>query len=192
MKTPLFAAVAAAAIFATSAAPAAAAYKTAIFAGGCFWSMEKAFEAEPGVVSAVSGYAGGTMPRPTYENHRGYQEAVKVTYDPAKVSYAQLVDYYFHHIDPTDPDGMICDKGPSYMSSLFVATPEERQVAESAKAKVAQVIGARVTTTIKPTTTFYDAEPEHQDFAKRNPAHYEAYRIGCGRDRVLRVVWGGR
>ena len=92
MKTSLFAATAALAIFATSAAPAAGAYKTAIFAGGCFWSMEKAFEAEPGVVNAVSGYAGGAMMNPTYEDHRGYQEAVKVTYDPAKVSYAQLVD----------------------------------------------------------------------------------------------------
>ena len=192
MKTPLFAAVAAAAIFATSAAPAATAYKTAIFAGGCFWSMEKAFEAKAGVVGAVSGYAGGSMPNPTYENHRGYQEAVKVTYDPTKVSYAQLVDYYFHNIDPTDPNGMICDKGPSYMSSVFVATPQERQTAEATKATVAKTIGATVATTIKPTTTFYAAEDYHQDFAHKNPAHYEAYRIGCGRDRVLRVVWGGR
>jgi peptide-methionine (S)-S-oxide reductase len=191
MNKPLFAAVAAAAIFATSAAPAAA-MKTAVFAGGCFWSMEKAFEAQPGVVSAVSGYAGGTMANPTYENHRGYQEAVKVTYDPAKVSYAQLVDYYFHHIDPTDPDGMICDKGPSYMSSVFYGSADEKTVADAAKVKVAQMIGARVTTTVKPYTTFYAAEDYHQDFAKKNPARYEAYRIGCGRDRVLRVVWGGR
>src|SRR4051812_29458618 len=130
MKTRLFAAIAAAALFASTAAPAASGLKTAIFAGGCFWSMEKAFEAEPGVVSAVSGYAGGTTPNPSYEDHRGYLEAVKVTYDPAKVSYAQLVDYYFHHIDPTDPDGQICDKGPSYMTAGFTTTPQERQGGE--------------------------------------------------------------
>jgi peptide-methionine (S)-S-oxide reductase len=192
MKASIFAAVAAATLFAAQAAPAASNLKTAIFAGGCFWSMEKAFEHEKGVVDAVSGYAGGIMPNPTYENHRGYQEAVKVTYDPAKVSYAELVDYFFHNIDPTDPNGMICDKGPSYMSSVFVGGPQERAVAEQVKAKVAQAIGSGVTTTIKPTTTFYKAEDYHQDFARKNPAHYEAYRIGCGRDRVLRVVWGGR
>jgi peptide-methionine (S)-S-oxide reductase len=192
MKTPISAAVAALAIFAAAPAPAAAALKTAIFAGGCFWSMEKAFEAEPGVTNAVSGYAGGTMKNPTYENHRGYQEAVKVTYDPAKVSYAQLVDYFYHHIDPTDPTGMICDKGPSYMSSIFVASADERQAAQAGTAKVAKEVGSKVTTTIKPTTTFYAAEGYHQDFAKKNPERYEQYRIGCGRDRVLRVVWGGR
>lgn len=192
MKTRLFAAIAAAALFASTAAPAAGGLKTAIFAGGCFWSMEKAFEAEPGVVSAVSGYAGGTTPNPTYEDHSGYLEAVKVTYDPAKVSYEQLVDYYFHHIDPTDPYGQICDHGPSYMTAVFTANAEERQVAEAARTNVAKTLGARVTTVVRNSGLFYDAEGYHQDFAKKNPARYEAYRIGCGRDRVLRVVWGGR
>jgi peptide-methionine (S)-S-oxide reductase len=192
MKTRLLAAIAAAALFAGSAAPAADGLKTAVFAGGCFWSVEKAFEARAGVVSAVSGYAGGSTPNPTYEDHRGYVEAVKVTYDPAKVSYAQLVDHFFHNIDPTDPDGQICDKGPSYMTAIFAATPEERQVAESAKAAVQKQLGARVATTVRNAGLFYNAEGYHQDFAKKNPARYEAYRIGCGRDRVLRVVWGGR
>jgi peptide-methionine (S)-S-oxide reductase len=192
MKKSLFAAIAAVAMFASAQAPAAGVLKTAIFAGGCFWSMEKAFDAEPGVVSAVSGYAGGTMPNPTYEDHRGYLEAVKVTYDPAKVSYAQLVDYYFHHIDPTDPDGQICDKGPSYMTAVFTTTPEERQVAEETKATVGRTIGGHVTTAVRGAGSFFAAEDYHQDFAKKNPARYEAYRIGCGRDRVLRVVWGGR
>src|SRR3954470_23262064 len=111
MKTYSFVAAAiGAALFATTALGASG-LKTAVFAGGCFWSMEKGFESTPGVVTAVSGYAGGTTPNPTYENHAGYLEAVKVTYDPAKISYAQLVDSYYHHIDPTDPYGQICDQG---------------------------------------------------------------------------------
>ncbi len=192
MKTRLFAAIAAAALFAGSAAPAAGGLQTAVFAGGCFWSVEKFFEAKPGVVSAVSGYAGGSRPNPTYENHTGYLEAVKVTYDPSKVTYAQLVDHFFHNIDPTDPDGQICDKGPSYMTAVFTANEAERQAAEAAKASVQKQLGARVATVVRPSGLFYNAEGYHQDFAKKNPQRYEAYRIGCGRDRVLRVVWGGR
>jgi peptide-methionine (S)-S-oxide reductase len=167
MKTSVLAAVAVAGVFAASAAPAAKGLKTAVFAGG-------------------------QAPNPTYEDHRGYLEAVKVTYDPAKISYAQLVDYYFHHIDPTDPTGQICDKGPSYMTAVFAGNAEERKIAEETKARVAQALGARVTTVVRGPGMFYNAEGYHQDFAKRNPARYEAYRIGCGRDRVLRVVWGGR
>jgi len=192
MNLRLLAAVASVALLGATAAPAASGLKTAIFAGGCFWSMEKAFEAEPGVVDAVSGYAGGTRAHPSYDDHRGYQEAVKVTYNPAKVSYAQLVDYYFHHIDPTDATGMICDKGPSYLSSIFVGSPEEQATAEAAKARVAQVLHARVATTMKPAATFYPAEAYHQDFARRNPVRYEEYSLGCGRERTLKAVWGGR
>jgi peptide-methionine (S)-S-oxide reductase len=191
MKTKLFSAIAAAAVFATAASPALAATKTAIFAGGCFWTMEKAFEATPGVVEAVSGYGGGTMRSPTYENHEGYLESVKVTYDPAKISYAQLVDAFYHHIDPTDPSGQVCDKGPTYRTAVFVSTPEERQVAEAEKARVQAFMHAPITVSTRPTTTFVPAENYHQDFAKKNPLAYERYRIGCGRDRVLAVVWAG-
>lgn len=190
MKTKLLATLIAAGLFAAEAAPAAD-LKTAIFAGGCFWTMEKAFEATPGVVDAVSGYGGGTRPNPTYENHEGYLESVKVTYDPAKISYAQLVDAFYHHIDPTDPSGQVCDKGPSYRTAVFVSTPEERAAAEAEKAKVQKFMPAPITVSTKPTTTFYPAEAYHQDFAKKNPLAYERYRIGCGRDRVLAVIWAG-
>lgn len=173
-------------------AGAAGALKTAVFAGGCFWSMEKGFEETPGVVSAVSGYSGGTKTNPTYEDHEGHLESVKVTYDPSKISYAQLVDAYYHHIDPTDPYGQICDRGPSYKLAVFTSTAEERQVAEAAKAKYGKQLGAPITVATRNAAPFWQAEAYHQDFAKKNPTHYERYRIGCGRDRVLKVVWGGR
>jgi len=192
MKTPLFAAIAASTLALASAAPAQSNLKTAVFAGGCFWSVEKFFEAAPGVVSAVSGYSGGASKNPTYEAHQGHMEAVKVTYDPARTSYAKLVDHFFHNIDPTDPNGQICDKGPSYRTAVFVASPQERQTAEAIKALVQKQLGASVATQVRPAATFWPAEAYHQDFAKKNPRRYEAYRIGCGRDRHLKVVWGGR
>lgn len=172
--------------------PAAAATKTAVFAGGCFWSVEKFFEATPGVTAAVSGYSGGTSANPTYENHQGHLEAVKVTYDPDKISYAQLVERFYRNIDPTDPNGQICDKGPSYRTAVFVSNAAERQVAEAEKARVEKLLGARVTVMTRNAAPFWNAEGYHQDFAKKNPAQYERYRIGCGRDRTLRVVWGAQ
>ena len=188
MRTLLIAAAALAVGFA--ATEASAANKTAVFAGGCFWSVEKFFEATPGVVNAVSGYAGGTSANPTYENHKGHVEAVKVTYDPAKISYVQLVDRFYHNIDPTDPTGQICDKGPSYRTAVFTSNAEERAVAEAAKAKYGKQLGAAITVQTRNSAPFWNAEGYHQDFAKKNPAHYERYRIGCGRDRTLKVVWG--
>ena len=193
MKTPIIAAIAASTLLLGGAATAQSKLKTAVFAGGCFWSVEKFFEGKAGVVSAVSGYSGGSSTSPTYENHEGHMEAVKVTYDPAKISYAQLVDHFFHNIDPTDPNGQICDKGPSYRTAVFTGNAEERKVAEAEKVKVGQQLApSRVATVIRNNAPFYNAEGYHQDFAKKNPAHYERYRIGCGRDRALKVVWGGR
>lgn len=193
MKTRLFAAIAAAALMASSAAPAAAAaLKTAVFAGGCFWSAEHDIEHTPGVTNVVVGYAGGTRTNPTYENHEGLLEAIKVTYDPAKISYPQLVDAFFHHIDPTDPNGQICDQGPSYRTAVFVADATEKAQAEQVKANVAKTLGTRVVTEIRPASVFWMGEGYHQDYARKNPAAYMAYRIGCGRDRALKVVWGGR
>jgi len=176
--------------FALASAAPAAATKTAVFAGGCFWTVEKFFEATPGVTTAVSGYSGGTSPNPTYDNHSGYLEAVKVTYDPAKVSYAQLVDVFYHHIDPTDPTGQVCDKGPSYRTAIFAGSAQERAIADAAKAKYEKQLGAKITVTTRNAAPFYNAEAYHQDFYKKNPGHYERYRIGCGRDRVLQVIWG--
>lgn len=192
MKMRTFAALAATTILMTGAQASAAATKTAVFAGGCFWSVEKFFEATPGVLKAVSGYSGGASANPTYENHAGHMEAVKVTYDPARISYAQLVDRFYRNIDPTDPNGQICDKGPSYRTAIFAGSAEERAVAEAARAKYAKELGAKITVATRNAAPFHNAEAYHQDFAKKNPGHYERYRIGCGRDRALKVVWGGR
>lgn len=191
MKTLMFAATTLAATLLASAAPAAAT-KTAVFAGGCFWTVEKFFEETPGVTAAVSGYSGGTSASPSYENHAGHLEAVKVTYDPAKVSYSQLVDVFYHHIDPTDPTGQVCDKGPSYRTAVFTGNAQEKAIADAAKAKYEKQLGARITVTNRNAAPFYNAEGYHQDFYKKNAAHYERYRVGCGRDRVLKVIWGGQ
>ena len=190
MKTFAIAAALLAAGLATTASGAAT--KTAVFAGGCFWTVEKFFEETPGVLKAVSGYSGGTSAGPTYENHSGHLEAVKVTYDPAKVSYAQLVDVFYHHIDPTDPTGQVCDKGPSYRTAVFAGDAQEKAVADAAKAKYEKQLGAKITVTTRNAAPFYNAEAYHQDFYKKNPGHYERYRVGCGRDRVLKVIWGAR
>lgn len=190
MKSFQSAAVALAALLISG--PAAAATKTAVFAGGCFWSVEKAMDHLPGVTDVVVGYAGGTRPNPTYDSHDGYLEAVHVTYDPAKITYAKLVDGFFHNIDPTDDRGQICDKGPSYRTAVFVAGPEERAAATAVKAQVAKTLGKTVATEIRPAARFWRGEGYHQDYAKRNPIAYERYRIGCGRDRVLKAVWGDR
>ena len=190
MKLLRAGAVAAIATLSLAQVSEAASLKTAVFAGGCFWSTEKAMESLPGVTSAVSGYAGGALQNPTYENHRGHLEAVKVTYDPARISYAQLVDGFFHHIDPTDAGGQICDRGPSYTTAVFVADGAETATAQAVKAQVAKTLGKPVATRILTGSKFWPAEAYHQDYAKRNPANYEAYRIGCGRDRALKAVWG--
>ena len=190
MNKLLFVATVAGAALAASAVPAASALKTAVFAGGCFWSMEKGFETTPGVVTAVSGYAGGTAPNPTYENHEGHLESIQVTYDPAVISYPQLVNAFFHHIDPTDPNGQICDQGPSYRTAVFTADATEKAQADQVKAQIGKELGTNVRTMILGPTKFWMGEGYHQHYAEKNPANYNAYRIGCGRDRTLRVVWG--
>lgn len=166
--------------------------KVAVFAGGCFWSMEKALEHLPGVTDAVVGYSGGRSRNPTYENHEGHLESVRVTYDPSKISYAKLVDAYFHNIDPTDPAGQFCDYGPSYRTAVFTADPTEKAAAEQVMAQVAKTLKRPVATRILPATTFWIGEDYHQDFAVKNPGRYAAYRIGCGRDAKLKAVWAGR
>ena len=125
-------------------APVNAGPQKAVFAGGCFWGVQGVFQHVKGVQRAVSGYAGGALQNPTYENHRGHLEAVKVTYDPARISYAQLVDGFFHHIDPTDAGGQICDRGPSYTTAVFVADGAETATAQAVKAQVAKTLGKPV------------------------------------------------
>ena len=167
--------------------------EVALFAGGCFWSVEANMENIPGVVAAVSGFAGGTVANPSYEQvlrgGTGHLEAVQVTFDPARISYRQLVDRFWRTIDPTDPDGQFCDQGASYATAVF-ATPAQKAPAEASRLAAAAMIGAsRFTTPVRNTARFWPAEAYHQDFAKRNPVRYGSYTRFCGRDARLRAVW---
>lgn len=174
-------------------APATPHRAVATFAMGCFWCAEDAFEGHQGVVSVVSGYTGGDEKNPTYEEvsaHRtGHFESIEVTYDPAKVSYEQLLDVFWHNVDPTDGGGQFCDQGPQYRSAIFVHGDEQRRAAEASKAAVAGRL-RNVATLILPAGPFYQAEDYHQDFAKNNPLRYRFYSTGCGRAARLRQVWG--
>jgi len=164
--------------------------KTAIFAGGCFWCVEDAFDAVPGVTETVSGYAGGTKPNPNYGDHEGYQEAVKVTYDPAKVTYAKLLDQFWHNIDPFDANGQFCDQGNAYRSVIFVGDDEEKRLAESTEQEIADRFKQKVATEIKPVTTFTAAEDYHQNYHNTNPVSYKFYKWNCGRAQRLEQIWG--
>jgi len=167
----------------------------AYLAGGCFWCMESDFEKLPGVSEVVSGFTGGTLKNPTYNgNHEGHYEAVKITYDPKVVDYAGLLKHYWVNIDPFDARGQFCDKGHSYLAAIFVATPEERRLAEESKQKViAKFPGQKVITPILDISTFYPIagdESYHQDYYKKSPLRYKLYRYGCGRDARLKEIWG--
>ena len=163
---------------------------TAYFAGGCFWCMEHDM-AIPGVVEVVSGYAGGEMKNPTYENHGNHLEAVKVVYDPAKVSYGTLLTRFWLVIDPTDPSGQFCDRGHAYQTAVWVRTKAERAAAETSRDIAARRLKTgEVVTPILRFTSFWPAEGYHQDFAENNLLRYNLYRQGCGRDARLRALWG--
>jgi len=169
----------------------------AVLAGGCFWCMESDFEKLPGVTDVVSGFTGGIVENPTYNgDHRGHYEAVEITYDPEQVSYQQILDHYWVNIDPFDARGQFCDKGHSYLSAIFVANEQERQLAEKSKqAVVDEFSDQEVVTPILETSTFYPIkgnESYHQDFYKNNPIRYKAYRWNCGRDQRLQEIWGER
>ncbi len=179
-----------------SFAATASADKT-VLAGGCFWCMESDFEKLDGVTDVVSGFTGGTLKNPTYNgNHAGHYEAVEITYDPNTVSYKQLLDHYWVNIDPFDDRGQFCDKGPSYLSAIFVANESEKMIAEESKALVVKMFPEqKVITPILNTSTFYPIagnESYHQDYAKNNPFRYKAYRWNCGRDDRLKEIWGDR
>ena len=169
----------------------------AIFAGGCFWCMESDFEKLEGVSKVVSGFTGGKIMNPTYRgNHEGHYEAVEITYDTAKVSYQQLLDYYWFNIDPFDARGQFCDKGHSYLSAIFVANEKERKLAEETREKVIkQFPGKKIVTPILNTSLFYPIkgdESYHQDYYKKNPVRYKYYRWSCGRDKRLKEIWGDK
>ncbi len=168
----------------------------ATFAGGCFWCVEEAFEKVPGVITAVSGFIGGTLANPSYEQvmtkKTGHAEAVRVTYDPGKVSYRQLVDWFWRNIDPVDASGQFCDKGSPYRSGIFYHDDEQRKVAE--ETKQALVASGRfkqpIVTEITAAGPFYEAEDYHQDYHKKNANRYQFYKHGCGRVQRLEQVWG--
>ena len=166
--------------------------KTAIFAGGCFWCVEDAFDKVDGVTETVSGYAGGKSPKPTYGSHKGHVEALKVTYDPSKVTYAELLDHYWRNIDPFDPTGQFCDKGPAYRTVVFVSDDDERALAESTKKDIEKRFGKDVLTTIRHASTFTAAEDYHQDYHNQNPVSYKYYKWNCGRAQRLSEIWGDK
>lgn len=199
-KALFFRLTAAVALLATnSLAPAAdtppAGSATAIFAGGCFWCIEKDFEKLPGVIEVESGYTAGQTKNPTYEavssGRTGHTEAVKVIYDPAKVSYPQLVEYFWRHIDPTVKDRQFCDVGTQYRSGIYWQNESERKAAEASRDALLK--SARfpvIYTELAPASAFWRAEEYHQDYYKKNPVRYNYYRASCGRDARVEQVWG--
>ena len=172
----------------------AAQTKEAVFAGGCFWCLEGPFDALPGVLETQSGYTGGQTPNPTYEQvssgTSGHLEAMRVVYDPEKIGFDKLLDVFWRNIDPTDPGGQFCDRGPQYRSAIFFGDETEEAVALASKARVEEKRGFTVATEILPRTAFFAAEEYHQDYYRKNPLRYHFYRQGCGRDLRLRQLWG--
>lgn len=188
---------------------AAAGLEKATFAGGCFWSMTIPFEGLEGVVSVTAGYTGGHTKNPTYEEVEtgttGHAESVEILYDPSKIAYARLLDVFWHNIDPTVGNGQFCDFGDQYRTAIFYHDEEQRRLAEESKKAIErpQVAGhgggaetrprglpGPIHTRIVPAGEFYKAEEYHQDFHKKNPGRYAAYRQACGRDRRLKEIWG--
>ena len=170
----------------------------ATFAGGCFWCMEPPFDKLDGVISTTSGYIGGTVARPTYEQvsagRTGHTEAVQVAYDPSRITYEKLLDVFWHNIDPTVRDRQFCDIGSQYRSGIFVHDAEQRRLAEASKAALERnkPFKGAIVTEIADATAFYPAEEYHQDYYLKNPLRYRYYRTGCGRDARLKELWGER
>src|SRR5438094_2834843 len=172
--------------------------KTAIFAGGCFWCIQPAFDKANGVIKTVVGYSGGTEPNPTYQlvssEKTDYRESIEITYDPAKISYEQLLDIYWRQIDPTQADGQFTDIGPSYRAAIFYGNDQEKTIAEASKEKLARSgkFNKRIVTEILPAMKFYLAEAYHQKYYQQNPEHFEAFEEGSGRVSFQKKTWGER
>jgi peptide-methionine (S)-S-oxide reductase len=189
---PFLATAALAALFAGSAF--AGQNRTAIFAGGCYWSMEHDIKAVPGVTSVTSGfvpYAADAPADPGVKGVRHY-ESVRVSYDPAKITYAQLVARYLRMTDPTDAGGQFCDRGPAYRTAIFTSDPAEAQAARAAIASAQPIVKRPIVTRVLPVNGFHAAPPDQQDWARKNNIKYNLYRQGCGKDRAVQAVWGGR
>lgn len=185
-----------AALLGASATAGAAERGEALFAGGCFWCFEAAFEGQPGVTAVVSGYTGGTKQNPTYEEvssgGTGHAESVRVVFDPTKTSYAKLLEVFWHNIDPLTANAQFCDHGTQYRSAIFYLDDAQKKAAEDSKQTLVATkkFHAPIVTEIVKAGTFYPAEEYHQDFYKKNPIRYQTYRLGCGRDRRLQELWG--
>ena len=197
--TKLFSALIASLVLAASASAAdqsPSTTKTAVFAGGCFWCIQPAFDKTPGVIKTIVGYCGGTEPNPTYElvtsEKTQYRESIEITYDPQKVSYDQLLDVYWKQIDPTQADGQFTDIGPSYRAAIFYGNDDEKKIAEASKAKLAESgkFKKPIVTEILPEMKFYPAEDYHQKYYRENSAHFEAFERGSGRVNFKEKVWG--
>jgi len=177
-------------------AHASGAVARATFAGGCFWCMEPPYDEIPGVLSVTSGYAGGRVKNPSYElvstGVTGHAEVVQVEYDPARVSFEQLVEVFWRNVDPTDEGGQFCDRGSQYRTAIFYEGESQKRAAEASKRALeeSRVLPGPVVTTIEPLAAFYPAEDYHQGFCRKQPGRYYSYRKGCGRDERLRELWG--
>jgi peptide-methionine (S)-S-oxide reductase len=176
--------------------PAEPAGAVAIFAGGCFWCVEADFDKVPGVLSTTSGYTGGNVPDPSYEQvsakATGHAEAVRVVFDPARVSYEQLLAYYWRHIDPTTPNAQFCDHGSPYRTAIFATDDAQLAAAKASRDALAasKPFPQPIVTQIERAGAFYPAESYHQDYYLKNPVRYRYYRNGCGRDARLKALWG--
>jgi len=166
----------------------------AVVATGCFWCTESDFDKVPGVLSTSSGYIGGRTANPTYAQvsagKTGHIEALRLVYDPSRVSYAALVNHALRTSDPTDGGGQFCDRGSQYRPAIFVGSAAERKAAETAKTQAAKELGKPIATDILPRARFYPAEGYHQDYYKKNPLKYRYYRLSCGRDAQVKKIWG--
>ncbi|MGY4877508.1 peptide-methionine (S)-S-oxide reductase MsrA [Vreelandella aquamarina] len=166
----------------------------AIFAGGCFWCMEPPYDDQPGVEATISGYIGGELDNPSYEDitggDTGHAEAVKINYQPDEISYEQLLEIFWRNIDPFAVDKQFCDVGSQYRSAIFYLNEEQRELAEASKAEMEARFGREIATQVVPADTFWEAEEYHQDYYQKNPVRYKFYRFSCGRDNRLEEVWG--
>jgi methionine-S-sulfoxide reductase len=175
--------------------PSPAETRTAILAGGCFWCIQPAFDKAKGVIKTVVGYCGGTEPNPTYEivssEKTGYRESIQITYDPATISYDQLLDIYWRQIDPTQADGQFTDIGPSYRAAIFYGNDGEKKIAETSKEKLARSgkFNKPIVTELLPAMKFYPAEAYHQKYYQQNPEHFEAFEEGSGRVSFKKKTW---
>lgn len=182
---------------ARSAGDGSAMEATAIFAGGCFWCMEPPFDELDGVTATISGYTGGRTRNPSYEEvssgGTGHAEAVRVRYDPARVTYRELLDVFWHNVDPVDSGGQFCDRGDQYRSAIFYSDEKQKTLALKSRSRAAEEAGleeGKIATEIVPAQSFYPAEEYHQDYYMKNPVRYHFYRFSCGRDGRLNDVWG--